>query len=117
MKQIIRLARKSPGGVSSVEFEPPPVEIESFTAWPMITVYILGQKSHSFSYIYSGTFVSLWLVWGKNQVFCACCSTQTVHKVVKTILTKNTTGTKGGFYSERAGEFAISPNRCTKLFS
>ena len=51
MKQIIRLARKSPGGVSSVEFEPPPVEIESFTAWPMITVYILGQYSLSFSYI------------------------------------------------------------------
>ena len=42
MKQIIRLARKSPGGVSSIGFGPPPVEIESFTAWPMITVYILG---------------------------------------------------------------------------
>ena len=24
---------------------------------------------------------------------------------------------KGGFYSERAGEFVISPNRRTKLFS
>ena len=25
--------------------------------------------------------------------------------------------TKGGFYSERAGKFIISPNRRTKLFS
>ena len=24
---------------------------------------------------------------------------------------------KGGFYSERAGEFVISPNKCAKLFS
>ena len=56
MKQIIRLARKSPGGgVSSVGFGPPAVEIESFTAWPMITVYILGQLSLSFSYKVKGT--------------------------------------------------------------
>ena len=26
-------------------------------------------------------------------------------------------GAKGGFYSDRAGEFVISPNRLTKLFS
>jgi hypothetical protein len=25
-----------------------------------------------------------WLAWGRNQVYCACCSAQTVHKLVET---------------------------------
>ena len=30
---------------------------------------------------------------------------------------RNLTDPKGGFYSERAVEFVISPNKCAKLFS
>ena len=50
---------------------------------PCSTVYILGQQAFSFYYV-SVHSVAFWLVCGRNQVYWACCSAQTTHKLVQT---------------------------------
>ena len=39
-------------------------------------------------------FLPSWLVWARNRVYGACCSTQTVHKPVQISSAKQTTGAK-----------------------
>jgi hypothetical protein len=29
-----------------------------------------------------------WLVWGRNQVYCACCSAKTAHKQIGLVIAK-----------------------------
>ena len=41
-------------------------------------IYIWTVSSNSFSYI-----LLFWLVWGRNQVYCACCSAQKANKLLK----------------------------------
>ena len=43
-----------------------------------VTVYMLGQLALSFSYVVIHSFPS-WLVCGRNQVYCSCCSAQMPH--------------------------------------
>ena len=45
----------------------------------LVTVDILGQYDLSFSYVVVHLFPS-WLVLGRNQVYCACCSVQATYK-------------------------------------
>ena len=50
----------------------------------VFTVYILEQLYISFSYVCIVVvhWFPSWLVWGRNQVYCACCSGWNAHKLV-----------------------------------
>ena len=56
-------------------------------------IYILGQYALSFSYVVVHLLPS-WLVWGRTEVYCACCSAQTALKLVYTGPAKKTLGAK-----------------------
>ena len=55
--------------------------------WPIFrsssghNIYFLGQWALSFSFLVVYSFPSL-MVWGRNQVYCACSTARTVHKLV-----------------------------------
>jgi hypothetical protein len=51
----------------------------------LLILHILGQQALSFfniihTYVVIHPFPS-WLVWGKIQVYCACCAAQMAHKI------------------------------------
>ena len=61
------------------------------------TVYILRQYTLSFSNMQWYTKVhlfSLWLVWGRNQVYCTWCSAKMAHKQIALVIAKYEKGAK-----------------------